>query len=294
MFSLAELPCKICGNPAQNVGIKQGNWRRIEYSLYHCPKCRFGFVGNPSTDYEQIYNLDYYNGRGADPLIDYLFELNNQEDTIRQYEWKGIVSIVSQVKEISPEINWLDFGCGNGGLVRWVKNNLNCNIVGFETGEIADKARELNIPILSEQELQAQSNRYDVITAIEVLEHVIDPIDVLEKLFNLVKEGGILFYTTGNATRYRKRLASWSYVAPEIHISFYEPSTLEYAMTKVGFKVKKIEYLRGFTDVIRFKILKNLGVKKVNQWETLLPWLMLSYIADQIFGISDFPIGYKD
>jgi hypothetical protein len=65
-------------------------------------------------------------------------------------------------------------------------------------------------------------------------------------------------------------------------------------MTKVGFKVKKIEYLRGFTDVIRFKILKNLGVKKVNQWETLLPWLMLSYIADQIFGISDFPIGYKD
>ncbi len=289
---LTELPCKICGNTAKNVGSKEGNWRKIKYSLYRCPKCGFGFVGNPSTDYDQIYNLDYYNGRGADPLADYIYELNHLEQTIRQYEWEGISSIISQVKEISTETNWLDFGCGNGGLVRWVKNNLNCNIVGFEEGAIADTARELNIPVLSAQELDVKSNCYDVITAIEVLEHVIDPIDVLQKLFNLLKEGGILFYTTGNANR--KRLETWSYVVPEIHISFYEPTTLEYAMNKVGFRAEKVGYSKGFTNVIRFKILKNLGVKKVSQWERLLPWSILSFIADRIFGVSAFPIGYKD
>jgi SAM-dependent methyltransferase len=292
--NLTELPCKICGNTTQNVGSKQGNWRKITYNLYRCPKCGYGFVGNPSTDYEQIYTLDYYNGRGADPLIDYVYELNNPEQTIRQYEWIGIGSIISQLKDVSSETNWLDFGCGNGGLVRWVKDNLNCNVVGFEEGDIANTARKLNISILSTQELEAQSNCYDVITAIEVLEHVIDPINVLQKLFNLLKKGGILFYTTGNASRYRKRLATWSYVVPEIHISFYEPYTLEYAMNKVGFKVKRVEYSQGFTNVIRFKILKNLGLKKVSRSETLLPWYMLSFMADRVFGVSAFPIGYKD
>jgi hypothetical protein len=65
-------------------------------------------------------------------------------------------------------------------------------------------------------------------------------------------------------------------------------------MNKVGFKVKRVEYSQGFTNVIRFKILKNLGLKKVSRSETLLPWYMLSFMADRVFGVSAFPIGYKD
>ncbi len=287
------LPCRICKTPAPWVGVKRGQWRSQDYQLYRCPHCHFSFVGNPSTDYEQIYTLEYYKGQGADPLTNYLDELEHPQQTIRQYEWQGITSIVSHLQTLKPTTQWLDFGCGNGGLVAWVKAHHGCEIVGFEEGAIAEIARDQGLPILTAEALAAQTNRYDVITAIEVLEHVDDPMGVLKQILGLLKEGGVFFYTTGNATRYRDRLSEWGYVVPEIHISFYEPLTLEYALSNVGFKVKSVGYVKGFTDIIRFKILKNLGLKHVSLWEKLLPWFIISPLVDRVFGVSSFPIGRK-
>jgi SAM-dependent methyltransferase len=288
------LACRICRTPAPKVGVKRGKWRSQDYVLYLCPHCRFAFVGNPSTDYDQIYTLDYYKGQGADPLTDYFGELEQPQKTIRRYEWRGIASIVSQLHPLSAETKWLDFGCGNGGLVRWVKSHQGCDIVGFEEGAIAEISRSQGIPILTAEALAAQSNCYDVITAIEVLEHVDEPIGVLKQLFGLLKPGGVFFYTTGNAAPYRDRLTDWGYVVPEIHISFYEPATLEYALTNVGFRAEPVSYSKGFTDVIRFKVLKNLGLKQIGWWEQLLPWFLLSPVVDRRFGVSAFPIGRKD
>lgn len=292
-MTLDALPCRICNTPASFAGVKQGAVRSLNYQLYRCPHCNFGFVGNPSTDYEQIYTLDYYSGNGADPLVDYVNELHNPQGALRQYEWRGITSVVSRLKPITEQTRWLDFGCGNGGLVRWVKERYSCNIQGFEEGEIADLARTFNISILRLDELNRESNCYDIITAIEVLEHVDDPIGVLQRIFALLKPGGIFFYTTGNATRWRDRLTDWGYVIPEIHISFYEPETLSYGMSKVGFQVKHLQYSNGFNDIIRFKVLKNLQCQHPNLWEKLLPWFILSPLVDRIYGVSAFPIGIK-
>jgi SAM-dependent methyltransferase len=286
-------PCRICRTPAPKVGVKRGQWRSQDYELYRCPHCSFAFVGNPSTDYDQIYTLDYYKGKGADPLTDYFGELEQPQRSIRCYEWRGIAAIISQLQPLTSDTKWLDFGCGNGGLVRWVKSHQGCNIVGFDEGAIADLARSQAIPILTAEALATQANCYDVITAIEVLEHVEDPIGTLKQIFNLLKPGGVFFYTTGNAKPYRDRLAAWGYVLPEIHISFYEPTTLEYALTNVGFSVQTPGYLKGFTDVIRFKVLKNLGLKQKRWWEQLLPWAVLSPVVDRRFGVSAFPIGRK-
>ncbi|MBD3881922.1 class I SAM-dependent methyltransferase [Phormidium tenue FACHB-886] len=288
-----DIPCLICRTPAAQVGVKRGKWRSQEYVLYRCPHCSFAFVGNPSTDYDQIYTLEYYKGQGADPLTDYFTELEQPKQTIRRYEWRGITSIVSQLQPLTPDTTWLDFGCGNGGLVRWVQSRQGCNIVGFEEGAIAEVARSQGIPILTAEMLAAQENCYDVITAIEVLEHVDDPIGVLKQLFGLLKPGGVFFYTTGNAAPHADRLVEWGYVVPEIHISFYEPATLEYAMTNVGFSVQSPGYLKGFTDVIRFKVLKNLGLKQMSWWEKLLPWSILSPLIDRRYGVSAFPVGRK-
>ena len=141
-------------------------------------------------------------------------------------------------------------------------------------------------------QLNALRGRFDVITAIEVLEHLVDPLAELRRIRSLLADGGVFFYTTGNAAPYRNRLNRWRYVIPEIHVSFFEPRTLELALRKCGFDAEFRGFLPGYEDVIRFKILKNLGRKRRSPLEALVPWNLLSRAVDRRFGITAHPIGW--
>src|SRR5947209_5862684 len=117
------------------------------------------------TDFGQIYDERYYDGKGADPLVDYGFELTEPERTIRRYEWRGVTQLVKRLLGGLDGVRWLDFGCGNGGLVRYALENSNADVCGFEEGSIAAAARGLGIPILAADELNERSGGFDVVTA---------------------------------------------------------------------------------------------------------------------------------
>lgn len=283
------LECKICGSPTMDAGAKRGQIEQREFHLRQCSRCHFGFVADPCTDYARIYSDAYYRGEGADPLVDYEFELEHPESTIRQYEWQGIYRVVQSLAPLSPDAQWLDFGCGNGGLVRFCRSK-HVSAVGFEEGAIAQKAVAAGIPMVPRAGLVGQS--FDVITAIEVLEHVEQPMEVLQDIRRLLKPGGLFFFTTGNAAPYRARLSTWNYAIPEIHISFFEPDTMQQALTRAGFRADFRGYSPGFTEIIRFKILKSLGVRTRSAWERALPWPLLSRIADARYRVSAHPIAW--
>ena len=194
---------------------------RLHPRLYHlrrCDTCGFAFVADPDTATD-VYDEAYYRGKGADPLLDYVFELERPDRTVRRFEWTGVERIVGSMHELSPQTRWLDYGCGNGGLVRWIRERTPVQAYGFEEGWIADTARAHGNRILTDAEVE-RAGPYDVITALEVLEHVADPKAFVERIARLLAPGGLFFYTTGNAARHAGRLPQWGYVVPEIHISF--------------------------------------------------------------------------
>jgi hypothetical protein len=109
----------------------------------------------------------------------------------------------------------------------------------------------------------------------------------------LLRAGGALFVTTGNASPFRGRLASWQYVRPDIHIGFFEPSTLELCMTKAGLAPAVSGYRAGYTNLIRSKILRTVGVTRQNVLERCVPWPVVSRIADRRFGVSLQPMAWR-
>ena len=145
---------------------------------------------------------------------------------------------------------WLDFGCGNGGLVRYCRSRGLRQSFGFEPGTIRDKAASLGVPFIDEAELDKRRGTFDVVTAIEVLEHVEDPLETLRLIRGLLKPGGLLFLTTGNAEPHGRDFLNWGYVVLEVHVSFYEPETLRRALIETGFHPRFHGYLPGFTDII--------------------------------------------
>jgi SAM-dependent methyltransferase len=289
---MADAPaCRICGHTTSPAGSKRGVLTTTTFLLRRCGQCGFAFVSNPREDYATIYDELYYSGQGADPLVDYAFELEHPESTIRQSEWRGILEVVRSLRPLDDQTRWLDYGCGNGGLVRHLIQAGACRAVGYETGWIAERARNRGIPILADADLPSQEGLCDVVTAIEVIEHAVDPLMLLRKMRRLLKPGGLLFLTTGNAAAHRD-LERWDYVRPEIHVSFFEPRTLELALRRAGFRPERRGLINGFDSIIRFKVLKQLRIRRQRSVFDLLPWRTLARIIDAKLSVSAHPIGW--
>ena len=68
---------------------------------------------------------------------------------------------------------------------------------------------------------------FDVVTAIEVVEHIPVEFETMRQIAALVKPGGVFFLTTGNAAVHRDSFTKWAYVHPDIHVAYFEPRTSE-------------------------------------------------------------------
>jgi SAM-dependent methyltransferase len=281
--------CPVCGSATSAIGSKIGARFGGLYFLRRCPRCTFAFVANPNTDYAAIYDEAYYSGQGSDPMVDYASEYSDPAATIRLHDWEGIRQAVTFLRPKGGR--WLDYGCGNGGLVRSLAKNGAWNVFGYDTGAWAAKAQADGLPILTAQELTAQQSSFDVISAVEVLEHVPDPVGFLRHLRGFARPDTLLFLTTMNALVAPRNLAEWSYVQPELHVSFFTPLALATALQRSGFKPFHPGFVPGWGKIIRFKVLKNLGVKRNARWHSFLPWPVLARLVDARYRLTQLPLG---
>jgi 2-polyprenyl-6-hydroxyphenyl methylase/3-demethylubiquinone-9 3-methyltransferase len=101
----------------------------------------------------------------------------------------------------------LDVGCG-GGLLCEALFDFNGKISGIDAAgpgiEIAkrhakDNCKEIIYRDITAEELvDSESEKYDVVTCLEVIEHVPDPQSLVTACSNLLKPGGSLFLSTIN------------------------------------------------------------------------------------------------
>jgi SAM-dependent methyltransferase len=283
--------CRICGHEAHTVGLVRGKYHDRDFTLKRCDACGFAFIADPWLDYAAIYDERYYAGEGADHLANYSAELESPEKTIRWYEWVGISRVVGNLVKEPAQLRWLDYGCGTGGLVRFVRD-AGHDAYGFEPSLFADRLADYGVPLVDEAALPQLAGSFDVVTAIEVIEHTLDPVAELRRMRELLRPGGLLFLTTGNAEPYAHKLTEWRYVIPEIHVSYFEPRTLDRALELAGFTPERAGYVDGFDAILKFKVLKNLHGKRRSVLTDAIPARPIARLGERIARVSDQPIGW--
>lgn len=290
-MSAAAPGCPICGSDTLDLATIRSEFSGFDFHFRRCPSCALVFVANPNEDFSLLYDEAYYRGDGADSFVNYLEEMGNP-DTIRTYEWRGITRAVQSLCD-RPTARWLDFGCGLGGLVRYARAHGFRNVYGYERGWSADWAREHGIELLDDDQLREQQGSFDVVTAIEVVEHIPGPLDTMRQIASLLKPGGVFFLTTGNAAPHRDSFTSWKYVHPDIHVAYFEPRTLSEAYRRVGLDPMAAGFLPGHEDIIRYKILRTLHGRSRNAAERAVPWPLVSRMVDRRYRLSEQPLARK-
>jgi len=284
--------CPVCGATGlEDLGTVSGTVLRRAFAFCRCQACSFVFVANPSLDYEAIYSEDYYNGRGVDAKLNYVGEVEHPDRTVRRYEWQGVLERVRALRPAPEGTAWLDYGCGTGGLVHHLRAR-GIDAVGFEQGWCVDLLRRRGTPLVEEGSFAAQQGRFDVVSAIEVIEHTVDPVAVLRNIRPMLKPGGVLFLTTGNAEPFRNRITSWRYVAPEVHVSYFEPATLALALRQAGFEPAFPGFGPGWDGIIRYKLLMTLHRKWSSPLEAVVPWGAAARLVDGRLKLSAQPVGW--
>lgn len=101
----------------------------------------------------------------------------------------------------------LDVGCG-GGILAEAMAKKGATVTGIDLSEKALKVADLHslesgIPVgyeyISAEDLAArEAGQYDVVTCMEMLEHVPEPAAVVQACASLVKPGGHVFFSTIN------------------------------------------------------------------------------------------------
>ena len=139
-----------------------------------------------------------------------------------------------------PGASLLDAGCGNGSFLK-IARGLGWTVEGFDLDEQAvETARgagvRAHVGVMATLEGVLQGP-YDAITMNHVVEHLYDPKRDLERAYQRLKPGGLLFLETPNIDALNLQIFGmhWRGLEAPRHLVLFSPASLAGLLTTLGF-----------------------------------------------------------
>ena len=192
------LSCNLCAarTPADkletaNVHSDIRKFVTESFRVWRCPECR----SIHSRDEHDLAH--YYAGYPFHtPELDWRFRAISR-------------NMLGRLKRagIKPEHHLLDYGCGGGTLIAYLKEQGYSNAVGYD--EFEERFKDPS----------ALERPYDFVVSQDVIEHVLEPLDLMRTFDRIVKPGGVIAIGTPNAETID--LARTDYYVHALHQPFH-------------------------------------------------------------------------
>lgn len=192
--------CPLC------AGHRVGAYHRDKLRPYlHCTRCQLVFV--PAANHLSV----------TQEKAEYERHENSPDDQ----GYRNFLSRLAMplLERLPKRAHGLDFGSGPGATLSVMLEERGHEVALYDPFYANDAA--------------ALETTYDFITASEVVEHLSAPGAELQRLWGLLRPGGILGLMT-KRVRDQVAFASWHYKADPTHISFFSRGSFEFLGTEWG------------------------------------------------------------
>lgn len=250
--------CPICN--CKNIKtIHNGTRDNPNIDVLKCEECEHIFL----STFDHILNDFYEKSKMREIKID--------NKVWREITLKDNLRRVNDLKDFIKDRIVLDFGCGKGGFLD-VANPLVKEIYGIELDKLIQKELdEKGYTIWSD--FSEFNKKVDIITMFHVIEHLINPIDILKECYDKLNIGGRLVIETPNANDVLlslydvKAFADFTFWSP--HIQLYNYKNLIDLASKVGFVMEKDISTQRYTLANHMLWLKEGKAGGQNKWTML-------------------------
>jgi SAM-dependent methyltransferase len=233
---MSGMICRICTN---EQGMKSLKVAGAQY--LRCPRCRCLIVDPyPRRELNQAF-------QGKQNVARLVKEAQDR----RAYFQRRLDRLENRLGSARQDARLLEVGCGSGVMLEEAIRR-GWRVDGIElSAELAAVASRNNpdasIFTGNIQYLDPQGASYDAVIALDVLEHVLSPMGVIENCRELLKPGGLLMLQTPNTRSLRARTqgAKWDMLDPEQHLNLFSPDALRVLLTTVGFHILEMTTASG-------------------------------------------------
>ena len=227
----AGFTCRICGHPAREdpptaFGEVRGNTARFRgrrFALWKCSQCKSIHSLEP-IDFRDIYSDYPLNRRQLDVFA---------RGTLAHLLARLVRAGLRQSHKV------LDYGCGNGLLLRYLKERGYATVSGYD-------------PYVEAFAAPRTGEQFDCVIANDVIEHVEDPRAMLRDCAQFVRTGGILYIGTADSEP-----VDMTRLEPEImrlHQPFHRVVITEQTLHRLGAETGMelaASYRRSYMDGLR-------------------------------------------
>jgi len=168
-----------------------------------------------------------------------------EKDYYVSEKWEFLEALLDIERLHSQRI--LDIGCGSGEFLALLKSR-GLEGLGYEfSPAVADLARTKGHTVFSGSFPEAMvatgpQEKFDVICLFQVLEHVADPIQLLEKARSLLHVGGILIVSVPDAKGPIRHFSDSLTEIPPHHVSRWCEPAFGFVASRLGFTLEKVAF----------------------------------------------------
>lgn len=171
-------------------------------------------------------------------------ELNRQKRFLA-----GQLQIIEKTTPIVSGDKILEIGCGIGALISLLKERGVADITAIEldseAAEFVRQSEDISVLTCSIEEARMDSGRFTKIFALEVLEHIHNPVQDLKKIHSLLTEGGLFIATTPYP--FNKNI-----ISDDTHLYVLPPLCWRRILEAAGFREIKMRALSAIPLLYRF------------------------------------------
>lgn len=220
-------------------GCRMQSWNEVGpsgfgFRLWRCLGCGCLRIDRDRPVVDELYE-HYYEGPEAHRLFGPFDRL------LRAFRSRKARLIL---KWTSPPGNALDIGCERGDLLHALER-AGLHVRGTQISQVAaEHARSrygIDVFVGELRDAPFANDRFDVVTMLNVLEHLEDPEGYLAVVARMTRAGGIFWVEVPNVHSFTARLTGkrWLHHDPEHHLWGFHVKALEVMLGRHGFSIER-------------------------------------------------------